>query len=50
MNRLVDESNERFRKGDWDGVIAKTSEALRDNDSNVVARVNRTGSQISIKA
>ncbi len=42
-NRLLDESHEKFLLRDWNGVIAKTSQAIRLNEKNAAAYVNRAG-------
>jgi predicted Zn-dependent protease len=47
--KLIDESNECFQKADWDGVIMKTSEALKFDGSNVTAYVNRAGAYANKK-
>ncbi|MEJ2725539.1 MAG: hypothetical protein P8175_13015 [Deltaproteobacteria bacterium] len=43
VNELVDQSLEEFRKGDWDGVISKTTSALAFDPNDVVAYTNRAG-------
>ena len=47
VNKLVDESNDCFQKGDLDCAIAKTSEALKLDSYNVVAYTNRAGAYAS---
>ena len=49
VNQLIDESNQYFQKKDWDGVILKTSEALKYDASNVTAYVNRAGAYANMK-
>jgi tetratricopeptide (TPR) repeat protein len=47
VDKLVDESNECFQKGDWDCTIGKTSEALKLDSSSVVAYTNRAGAYVN---